>query len=240
MAEAVARSTVSSLAGHGRFADVAVRTIVDQLEEDIVLGYLHPRERLVEDALMARFDAKRYAVREALARLERMGLVERQPNKGAAVRDLTPAEAEEIYAVRELLEAAAARDVARHATPAFIAELTAAQAQHDAATRDGDPRRAFRANLHFHRVFFSVCGNRQMVEAIEQFGQKAHAVRSFTITRPDYLARFRDEHWRMIRALKRGDAEELVKLCAAHIRIAKDVYVESYNRRFPAAAPPPG
>ena len=60
--------------------ELVVAAIVTQLEEDIVLGYVHLRERLVEDALMERFAAKRYAVREALAQLARLGLVERLPN----------------------------------------------------------------------------------------------------------------------------------------------------------------
>src|SRR5690349_17862471 len=106
-----------SLQPPARGAEAAVQTLVSHLEEDIVLGYLHPRERLVEDALIERFGAKRHAVREALARLERLGLVERQPNRGAMVRALTPRGVEEIYAVREILELAAAREVLRRATP---------------------------------------------------------------------------------------------------------------------------
>src|SRR6185312_16774497 len=107
----------------GRGAEAAVRSLVSQLEEEIVLGYLHPRERLIEDALIERFTAKRYAVREALARLERLGLVERQPNRGAMVRALTPQDVEQIYAVREILELAAAREVMRRATPDEIERI---------------------------------------------------------------------------------------------------------------------
>ena len=56
--------------------------IVDKLETDIVFGRLHPRERLIEDDLMARFGAKRHLVRQALVELERMGLVRRTRNRG--------------------------------------------------------------------------------------------------------------------------------------------------------------
>ena len=56
-----------TISHHGRSAQRAVHSIVEQLEEDIVLGFLYPRERLVEDSLIERFRAKRYAVREALA-----------------------------------------------------------------------------------------------------------------------------------------------------------------------------
>src|SRR5579862_1938340 len=63
-----------------------LRIVVSKLEEDVILGRLHPRERLVEDDLMARFGAKRHVVRQALVALERTGVVERIPNRGARVR----------------------------------------------------------------------------------------------------------------------------------------------------------
>jgi hypothetical protein len=65
----------------------ALRLIVDELETDIVFGRLLSRERLVEDELVTRFGAKRHIVRQALGELERMGLVNRARNRGAAVAD---------------------------------------------------------------------------------------------------------------------------------------------------------
>ena len=44
-----------------------VRMAVEKLEEDIAFGYMHPRERLVEDELRARFGLKRHIVRQVLA-----------------------------------------------------------------------------------------------------------------------------------------------------------------------------
>ena len=78
-----------------------VREIVSALEEQIVLGWLMPRERLLEDRLTAQFSCKKHVIREALTELERMGLVERVLNKGAAVRFLSPEAVGQIYTVRE-------------------------------------------------------------------------------------------------------------------------------------------
>ena len=82
--------------------------IVRDLGEDIVFGVFHPKERLTEEDLIARFGLKRHVVREALTQLDLMGLVVRVPNRGAYVRELTPKEVIEIYEVREILEVAAA------------------------------------------------------------------------------------------------------------------------------------
>jgi len=216
-------------------SEASVQSLVNRLEEDIVLGYLHPRERLVEDVLIERFAAKRYAVRDALARLERLGLVERQPNRGAMVRALTPRDVEEIYGVREILELAAAREVARRATAEDVQRVIDAQLQHDHAVCNADPKSAFRANIGFHQAFFSACGNAELSRAINLYGQKAHAVRSFSIGTSDNLARSREEHWAIIDALKARDEQQLLTVCRDHIRVARDAYIASYRHRFPIA-----
>ena len=54
--------------------------VIERLEEDIVFGRRRPRERLVEEDLVAQFGAKKHVIRQALAELERMGLVERKRN----------------------------------------------------------------------------------------------------------------------------------------------------------------
>ena len=69
----------------------AVR-IARKLEEDIVLGRRHPRERLVEQDLCDEFHTHRGDVRAALFELEKIGIVRRIPNRGAVVRDLSPEE----------------------------------------------------------------------------------------------------------------------------------------------------
>jgi len=87
----------------------AALVIARSIEEDIVLGRRHPRERLVEQDLCDLFDTHRGDVRSALFELEKKGLVERIPNRGAMVRGLTPSEGLEIYAVREEPEVMAGR-----------------------------------------------------------------------------------------------------------------------------------
>ena len=87
----------------------AAQAIMRALEADIVLGRLHPRERLVEDQLVARFDAKRHVVRQALAELDAVGLVKRAPARGAAVSELDAEAVEQLYAMREIVEGQAAR-----------------------------------------------------------------------------------------------------------------------------------
>ena len=74
----------------------AAALIARRIEEDIVLGRRHPRERLIEQDLSDLFRTHRGDVRLALFELEKKGVVQRFPNRGAIVRDLTPRDVTEI------------------------------------------------------------------------------------------------------------------------------------------------
>jgi DNA-binding GntR family transcriptional regulator len=74
------------------------------LREEILALEYEPDAPLREVALAARFGASRRSVREALALLEREGLVTREINRGARVRRLDAADVVDLYRVRRLLE----------------------------------------------------------------------------------------------------------------------------------------
>ena len=122
--------------------------IVRALEEDIVFGSCHPKERLTEDGLMARFKLKRHLVRDALRQLDAMGLVVRVPNRGAFVRELTPKEAIEIYEIREILEVAAALRTPLPAPKEVTEALREIQDKHSAAITKNDLRNVFWLNRY--------------------------------------------------------------------------------------------
>lgn len=200
--------------------------VLRSLEFDILFGGLRPRERLVEDALMERFGAKRHVVRQALTELERMGIVVRVPNRGATVRDFTAEEVEEIAEIREILQRQAANRMALPADPALLAELEAAQRCHDDAVALGDPRAIDDANEVFHRILFAACGNRHLSDAIAHYAYLSRAMRLYPMVDPGLLETLRAEHWAMIGALRSGDREALARLVVDHIQHSKRIYLQ--------------
>ena len=94
---------------HGNLTRNAVAEVVDSLETQIIFGFLLPRQRLYEDEFIYRYDTKRHVIRAALEELERRGIVERAPNRGATVKLYSREEVEALYVVRSILHEAAAR-----------------------------------------------------------------------------------------------------------------------------------
>ncbi|PTM43386.1 GntR family transcriptional regulator [Bosea sp. 124] len=209
-----------------------VRSVAAMLEEEIVLGWLLPRERLVEEELAERLAVKRHVVREALADLERVGLVDRIPNRGAVVKLLDPVEVRQIYSVREVLETLAAEQIPLPVAPAVLDRLRALQRQHATAVEAADARAAFRANMQFHETLFRACGNPHLVELIQGLAQKVHGARSITAASPEHLQLARDEHAAMVEALQLGDRDRLVALCRQHLGPSRDAYIAAVEARF--------
>lgn len=217
-----------------------VRQVVEALEEDIVFGYLHPRERLVEDDLRERFNLKRHVVRQVLAELEQMGLIERKKNVGAIVKSYTVKEVIDLYTTREILETNCVRNIAFPVAQDKLDALIAIQREHDDAAAHSDLRKAFRTNLAFHKAVFELSDNAVLTELIELAAQRAHTIRSLSMVSPHFLEKARRDHWAMIEALQNNDRERLVALSSDHLVPSREAYIEQQMRRaglVPAVSP---
>jgi DNA-binding GntR family transcriptional regulator len=214
---------------HGR---AIAEIIATSLEEDIVLGRRHPRERLVEQELCDRFHTHRGDVRLALFELEKKGIVQRIPNRGAMVRDLTPREVTEIYAVREQLEVMAARILPFPVATSELSRLEQIQAKHNAAIDSDDMLAVFYANLQFHQALFSLCGNSCLIETIRQLEAKVYGIRFYANAFPEALERARRDHLAMIKALRARRRDELIELTRQHLKPSPQAYIRAYERSF--------
>jgi len=196
--------------------------LAELLEEDIVLGVLHPFQRLVEDELMARFRAKRHVVRDALAQLEQTGLVERRRNVGAMVRGFDEREVRELYDLRILLECEAMRRMPLPPSPADLQRLRAIQREHDDAVSRDDQRAVFRSN---HEALYGLCGSQALALAIRDYARRTHGIRFGALSTPEQQQRSRDDHHELLLALERSDRQTLMQMAHSHLLPSRDRYL---------------
>lgn len=195
------------------------------LELEIIFGKLKPRERLVEEELTARFGVKRHVVRSVLIELDRMGIVERRPNRGALVRDYSRQEVEELYDMRGALQGMAVERMRFPFDPAVLKTLESLQERHGKAVDAHDLTAVFELNNAFHDTLFDCCNNRYLAEAIRQHAWLSHAIRSYRIADPQLLAQARKEHEAMIEAIRSEDRAQLFELVVNHIEPSKEAYL---------------
>ncbi|MEA3644303.1 MAG: GntR family transcriptional regulator, partial [Lamprobacter sp.] len=97
--------------------------LFDALQRAIVEGEMPQGSKISEPELARRHGVSRGSLREAIARLEACKLVERRPNLGARVVELSAEQLIEIFQLREALEGMAARLAAEAMTDAEIDAL---------------------------------------------------------------------------------------------------------------------
>lgn len=193
--------------------------IVEQLEADIIFGRLRPHQELIEDALMARFGAKRHAVRAAIQALVARQIVVKPRSRSARVKDFTPSEVAEIYDMRALLQREAARIMPLPVPPEALQALKEVHVRYVAAASVGaDQALIHKLNDEFHRRLFALCRHQTLCKAIAFYTEVSNPIRSYGITDPDWLPRAIIEHTAMIEAIERQDRATLQALVVDHMQ----------------------
>lgn len=141
--------------------------ISEKIRSRILSGAYVPGTRLVERDLAAEFDVSRSPVREAIRILNQEGFVESLATRGIVVKKLTRREVEEIFDLREALEALASRLAAQRVAAGAVSSLDEFVTQSRIAVDAKNFDEAHTANSAFHdrMIAFSDNNNLQVVLA---------------------------------------------------------------------------
>ncbi len=186
------------------------------LKERILLWEYPLGHRLQEEDLSREFGVSRMPVREALQRLEREQMVEKQPHRGCTVRQPDVRYIQDLYEVRLALELfvvgqLAEKGMAPDALAALSAEWsTGIQAEMrerfgPAATLDGHIM-AVRDET-FHEQLAAATGNRLLLEQLQGTNERLHFLRAMDITTHERLAATCADHGAILHAVSRRDGE---------------------------------
>jgi DNA-binding GntR family transcriptional regulator len=130
--------------------------VVEVLREAILGGELLPGERVVESRIAKQLGISQAPVREALALLERQGLVVKVHNRGTFVSRLHGRELRDLFTLRAVLDAFSARLAAERATDVDIEGLRAMLTRMRAAEATGDLAKLTEAHLQLHEAILLV------------------------------------------------------------------------------------
>jgi DNA-binding GntR family transcriptional regulator len=188
--------------------------IADALRSEITAGALAPGARIRQRDVAVRLRASTTPVREALVTLEREGLLQIEPHKGARVRELSEAELRDHYEIRIALEAVAARDAARYCTRDDARRLKALL---DEMRDESDPERYVAQNQRFHAELYELGGNLQLCKLIASLRDKDSAYLNLHAARQVPSARLDREHQRILGRCAANDAEGCEQAVRAHL-----------------------
>ena len=193
--------------------------VYQTLIERIRSGELKPGTRLLEEDISALLGVSRTPVREGLARLQARGLVEAGAG-GLVIPELHRQQIMELYAMRAVLEGAAARFAAENASAGDTAAMTHFCERF--AANSGGPTEHARANRVFHESISEAAHNRYLARMLEDLNDSLALLPSTTFSVDGRVGQARVEHKAILDAIvsRRPDAAE--EAARHHIEMARE------------------
>jgi DNA-binding GntR family transcriptional regulator len=149
--------------------------VASRLRAAILNGAFTPGERLREEALARALGVSRGPVREALAELERQGLVVINRNRGAVVAQLSRNDLEELYTLRLVIEELAIRRAAEFCEPESNAAIQLRiDEMRDALERGITEQEAAELDLEFHDLIYEAANHRRLKETWTNMRPQIH------------------------------------------------------------------
>jgi DNA-binding GntR family transcriptional regulator len=189
-------------------------------------GGVKPGTLVTEQSLADSLSISRTPLRDAVQRLESLGLLVREPARGLRVSPMTIDEMEDLSATREVLEgllaASAAEGVAKG--QAGVHGLRAAHERQRRILLTGDAELALAAGLGFHEALRRLANNRtarayhqQVMLTFERYRHLATGIAE----RPEQIA---SEHAAVIAAIEAGDPVTAEVAMRRHIAAGRAIY----------------
>ena len=188
--------------------------ILENIRDAIISGSLIAGSKVSEPELAERYGISRTPIREAFRQLESEGYLTVIPRRGAIVREFTPKDVEEFYAIKSIMEGYAARRACEKFSSKELDKLQAINDKLAELARQNDIKNFFKIHSDFHDLFIKVADNEKLRDLITGLVTKFQRLRLTSLSLPGRMMTSVQEHEKIIDAFRRKDpdaAEELVR-----------------------------
>ncbi len=196
----------------------------DQLREIVLARVLDgtylPGQRLTESSLMAEFGVSQAPVREALRELEAARFLESEPHRGVRVRRVSPAELNDMYPVRTVLEVLAAELAAALTQEETLDRLENELAAMRRAADRHDRRTQVTHDVRFHEIIVDSAGNALLSHAWRSMHFEVLTTVTFRLTAEDFR-NIAEAHEPIVVALRARDPVLAAQELREHFRYAQ-------------------
>ncbi|GAA0403597.1 GntR family transcriptional regulator [Microbispora corallina] len=206
-------------------------SVFEALLELIISTQLKPGQHLVENELAELLGVSRQPVREALQLLSGEGWVDLHPGQGAFVHSPSAEEADQLLAVRALLETESARLAARNADEKGVARLRDLCAQGLAAVEADDVDTAVTLNSKLHATVVELSGNAVLGDLAAQVSRRVRWYHTPVARRRGRTSW--EEHEALIDAIAAHDADRAAELMKRHTEQTRDLYLNQLGEEHP-------
>jgi len=187
------------------------------LEHQIPLG-----GKLNEGELAATLGISRTPIREAINRLEKEGLVEIFPQRGAFVVQFSEKDIFELFLIRENLEGLAIYLAARKINEKDLARLEGCIQGFSEPFTDQGIQRYAREDFKFHQTIILLSGAQRLINLISTLYDHIRIFRLTTKGLSDRMKTSLNEHRWIIASLRKGNPGASEQRMRQHLRHVRD------------------
>lgn len=214
---------------HTKTGSIKADQVYAALRLEILAGRHAPGARLKEVEVARALEVSRTPVRDAFRQLEQEGLVELLPHRGAVVRELTPEDIEELFALRAVLEGHCASQAAARMDAGAVADLAVLHERFEDRARGRVGAAAVdelvATNGDFHDAVVAGSGNRRMATVLARLAIPDAWKQGFWRSRRQREAAV-VYHREVVEAIRARDPLRAEAVMKSHIYAAKDFYVD--------------
>lgn len=197
------------------YRETIVDKLVQILQEKILSGQLKPRTRLSEAGVAKEYGVSRVPAREALQRLEEMKLI-RKNHLGREVVEFSPDEFEEIYELKNVIEAFGAMRGSIKAQKEELTKIKSIIDQMEKCISKGDLTSLRHLNHEFHDLLVSCCGNKMLIETYQTLVRQIRWATSLSLELPTRPKEAFSEHKEIFEAFRNKDSKKVRILLEKH------------------------
>ncbi|WP_102347221.1 GntR family transcriptional regulator [Bacillus sp. Marseille-P3661] len=194
--------------------------IYEQLKNEIILGVMKPKDRIIELGIAEKFGSSQAPIREALLKLQEDGLVDMIPYTGSFVSDVNFQEIKELFEYRRSIELNALKAVIHLLTKDDIEGLEKLLAEMKEAGKKKNLAALISCDMNFHRKIIEK--TRKTISLSIWLKLDLHIRRFIAAVHPTYYANLEeiaDEHYPLLVALKERDLAAAQKAFNVHFNI---------------------
>jgi DNA-binding GntR family transcriptional regulator len=196
-----------------------------------VRGKIAAGEWLVESHIAETLGISRTPVREAIHKLEREGLIERQPRGGFTVLGFERDDIEETFGIRSVLEGYAARLAAikhdAHELEVLENKIDEFQNALDRKKMNLLPA----INTEFHDLLYGLSKSPKLINMINGLRDQIYRYRQVILKEKKFASTSNLDHKKMLKYIRKRDAEGAERLVREHIIRGQEMVLKEYDRR---------
>lgn len=194
----------------------------------IILGrQIPPGEKLNEGELAKALGISRTPIREAINRLEKEGLVDIFPQRGAFVVQFSAKDVFELFLIRENLEGLAAYLSAERMDGKNLARLESCVQGFEDHFSAKDIERYSREDFKFHQTIVNLSEAKRLINLVSSLHDHIRMFRLTTVGLSGRMKTSLAEHREIIESFRGKNPEECERKMRQHIRNVRDGVMEN-------------